>query len=339
MRRACVTGAGGFIGYHLVEFLKKKGYYVVGVDVKHPEFSRSAADKFILRDLRNRESALSAYIANGPFDEVYGLAADVGGMGHISTHDADIVHSNLMINLNMHHIFKWTKPKVFFASSACTYSELKQLDVDVPPLREEDAWPAQPDTGYGLEKLMTEKLCEYYMRDYGVPTYAARFHNVFGTHCSWRGEWNDEKQEWDGGREKAPAALCRKIAVAKLKGENEIEVWGDGLATRSFLYIDDCVEGIYALMQSDHHDPINIGSDRLISVNGLVDLIADVAGVKITKKRVPGPQGVRGRNADLTRAKNILGWEPKVSLEEGMEKTYKWVEQQVVAQWPEGRSE
>jgi len=314
--KVLVTGAGGFIGHHLVTFLKKKGYWVRGVDIKYPEFSEVDADEFEILDLRRWDNCLQA---TRGIDEVYGLAADMGGMGFISSHHAEILRNNSLINIHTLEAARINGVKrYFYTSSACVYPEYKQMDANVVPLKEEDAYPAQPQDAYGWEKLVMERLCTHYREDYGLETRIVRFHNIFGPEGTW-----------EGGREKAPAALCRKIAVAKLTGNHEIEMWGDGEQTRSFCYIDDTLEGIYRLMRSDYRFPLNLGSDRMVTINELAYIIADIAGIKITIKHIEGPMGVRGRNSDNTRLREVLGWEPQISLEEGLARTYPWIEQQV----------
>ena len=316
-----VTGAGGFIGSHLGKFLKQKGYWVRGVDIKAPAYfsEEEICNEFLLLDLRRWENCLQA---TEGMDEVYALAADMGGMGFISANHAQILHNNSLINLHTLDAAREHGVKRYlYTSSACIYPEYKQLDANVTPLKETDAYPAQPQDAYGWEKLVTERICMHYREDYKLETRIVRFHNIFG-----------ERGTWDGGREKAPAALCRKIALAKLTGDSEIEIWGDGEQTRSFCYIADCVEGIFKLMRSDWHQPINLGQDRMLTINELSDIISGIAGYKVRKKHVPGPQGVRGRNSDNTLLREVLGWEPQISLEAGLRVTYRWIEEQVAAQ-------
>lgn len=314
--KVLVTGAGGFIGHHLVTCLKQRGYWVRGVDIKYPEFAPTDADEFELLDLRRWDNCL---MATRGVDEVYALAADMGGMGFISSHHSQILHNNLLINTHTLEAARINGVKRYlFTSSACVYPEYLQQEANVTPLREEDAYPAQPQDAYGWEKLITERLCMHYREEYGLETRVVRFHNIFGPLGTW-----------EGGREKAPAALCRKVAVAKLTGNPEVEIWGDGEQTRSFCYIDDCIKGIYLLMRSDYHEPLNLGQDRMVTINQLADMIAEIAGTKIVKVHAPGPQGVRGRNSDNTRLRQVLAWEPEISLEEGLARTYAWIEEQV----------
>lgn len=316
--RVLVTGAGGFIGHHLVKYLVARGDWVRGVDIKLPEFEPSPAHEFLLLDLRD---ARNCALAVRGVERVYHLAADMGGIGYISVYHADIARNNLLINIGMLEASRQAGvERFFFASSACIYPTYRQSSADVRPLREEDAYPAQPEEGYGWEKLMTEKLCQYYFEDYGLETRIARFHNVYGPLGAF-----------DGGREKAPAALCRKVALAR--DGDEIEVWGDGKQTRSFLYIADCVEGIYRIMESDYREPLNLGSDRLVTIDELALMIAEIAGKRIRlRHNLQQPQGVRGRNSDNTRLRQVLGWEPSTPLEVGLRETYRWIEQQVRGQ-------
>jgi nucleoside-diphosphate-sugar epimerase len=315
-RKILVTGAGGFIGHHLVTALKHNGAWVRGVDLKHPEYAPPDADDFLIRDLRRWEACLEA---TAGVDEVYALAADMGGMGFISSHHAQILHNNILISTHTLEAARQNGVgRYLYTSSACIYPEYRQQTADVQPLKESDAYPAQPQDAYGWEKLVTERLCSHYAEDFGIDTRIVRFHNIFGPLGTW-----------DGGREKAPAALCRKVAAAKLTGAHEIDIWGDGEQTRSFCYIDDCVEGLQRLMESSYREPLNLGQDRLISINELADLVARAAGVSIARRHVPGPQGVRGRNSDNTRLREVLGWEPQISLEEGLARTYAWIEAEV----------
>lgn len=314
--RVLITGAGGFIGHHLVTFLRAKGYWVRGVDIKVPEYSDIDADEFEVLDLRRWDNCLQA---TRGIDEVYGLAADMGGMGFISAHHSEILHNNSLINTHTLDAARLNGVnRYFYTSSACVYPEFMQTEANVVPLKEEDAYPAMPQDAYGWEKLVMERLCTHYREDYGIQTRIVRFHNIFGPQGTW-----------EGGREKAPAALSRKVAIAKLTGNHEIEMWGDGEQTRSFCYIDDTLEGIYRLMRSDHTFPLNLGSDRMVTINELAHIVARIAGMEITIKHIDGPQGVRGRNSDNTRLREVLKWEPQLTLEEGLQHTYTWIEQQV----------
>jgi len=318
-KKALVCGAGGFIGSHLVKRLKKEGYWVRGVDLKYPEFNLTQADDFVIGDLR--EQSVVRRVVDMPFDEVYQLAADMGGAGFVFTgeNDADIMHNSALINLNMvEACYKRNVKKVFYSSSACIYPQERQVKPDSSSLKEEFAYPANPDSEYGWEKIFSERLYLNFHRNYGMDIRIARFHNIFGP----EGSWND-------GREKAPAAICRKVAMAK--DEDEIEIWGDGSQVRTFLYIDECLEGMRRLMDSDFMGPVNIGSDERISINGLVKMVADIAGKNIKIKNIPGFKalGVRGRSSDNTLIKEKLGWAPDYPLRRGMEKTYAWVEKMV----------
>lgn len=319
MKRALVCGAGGFIGSHLVKRLKAEGFWVRGVDLKYPEFSPTAADDFVIGDLRDTSFCRS--IVDGPFDEVYQLAADMGGAGYVFTgeHDADIMHNSAMINLNMlDACYKRNVRRIFYSSSACMYPAYNQMDPNNPKTAEHTAYPADPDSEYGWEKLFSERLYLAYHRNYGMEVRIGRYHNIFGPEGTWI-----------GGREKAPAALSRKVAVAKLKGIPYIEVWGDGQQTRSFLYIDECIEGTIRLMRSDFTGPVNIGSEEMVTINQLVEMIMEIAGVQLEIRHVKGPVGVRGRNSDNALIYEKLGWKPSEPLRRGMEITYRWVEEQV----------
>jgi GDP-D-mannose 3',5'-epimerase len=312
MKRAVVAGAGGFIGHHMVKFLKAEGYRVRGVDIKEPEYEATDADEFELLDLRRWDDSLQA---TRDVDEVYQLAADMGGIGYISTFHADVARNNVLINAHMLEAATQNGvPRYFYSSSACIYPMYLQKSPDVTPLKEEDAYPADPEEGYGWEKLYAEKLCEYYHEEGKIVTSVARFHNIYGPLGTY-----------DGGREKAPAAISRKVALIPDGGE--IEVWGDGQQTRSFMYVDDCVEGIHRIAQSGYAHPLNLGTDRLVTVDELVNLVADVAGKRVTKRYdLSKPQGVRGRNSDNSKLNEVLGWGPQVSLDDGLKRTYAWIE-------------
>jgi GDP-D-mannose 3', 5'-epimerase len=316
MNRILVTGAGGFIGHHLVKRLKAEGNWVRGADIKSPEYEASAADEFDVLDLRKYENCLLA--TRGGIHQVYNLAADMGGIGYITANLADISRNNILINVNMLEASRQNAiARFLFSSSACVYAQSKQKSPEVTPLVEEDAYPADPEPGYGWEKLFAEELCRYYMHDHKLATYSVRFHNVYGPLGTY-----------DGGREKAPAAISRKVALA-LSGE-AIEIWGDGEQTRSFMYVDDCVEGLLRLMASDYHQPLNLGTDQLVTINELVDMVSSVAGKKLLKRHdLSKPQGVRGRNSDNTRLNKVLGWAPSIALEVGLAITYKWIEDEL----------
>ena len=323
-KTALVCGAGGFIGSHMVKRLKKEGYWVRGVDIKEPEFSYTEADDFVIGNLTVQSIARS--VIDRTFDEVYQFAADMGGAGYIFTgdHDADVMDNSATVNLNIiRRIKDWNeehnvnKTKIFFSSSACAYPEYIQLDPENPGLKEENAYPAEPDSEYGWEKLFSERLYLAYSRNYGIPVRIARYHNIFGP----EGTWN-------GGREKAPAAICRKVAELPKEG-GSIEVWGDGLQTRSFLFVDECVEATYRLVQSDFSGPVNIGSEEMVSINELVDITAKVSGKKVEKNHIEGPLGVRGRNSNNDLIREKLGWDYSMTLEEGISKTYNWINSQL----------
>jgi len=316
-RRVLVTGAGGFIGHHLVSRLVADGNWVRGVDVKYPEYEPTRAQSFEILDLRRWSDCLQA---TREIDEVYNLAANMGGIGFIETNKAEISRDNSLINLHMLEAARVNEVSRFlFTSSACVYPGYRQNTPDVTPLAEEHAYPADAEDGYGWEKLFAERLCRHYMEDYGLETRVVRFHNIFGPLGTF-----------EGGREKSPAAFCRKIALAS--DNDSIEVWGDGKQTRSYCYIEDCVEGICRLMRSDHREPLNLGQDRLISVDELVDMVAAAAGKSIKKHYdLSKPQGVRGRNSDNRRLRSVLGWVPQTSLERGIEITYRWIRDQLEA--------
>ena len=325
-KTALVCGAGGFIGSHMVKRLKKEGYWVRGVDIKEPEFSYTEADDFVIGNLTVQSIARS--VIDRTFDEVYQFAADMGGAGYIFTgdHDADVMDNSATVNLNIiRRIKDWNeehnvnKTKIFFSSSACAYPEYIQLDPENPGLKEENAYPAEPDSEYGWEKLFSERLYLAYNRNYGIPVRIARYHNIFGP-----------KGTWNGGREKAPAAICRKVAELPKQG-GSIEVWGDGLQTRSFLFVDECVEATYRLVQSDFTGPVNIGSEEMVSINELVDIAAKVSGKKVEKNHIEGPLGVRGRNSNNDLIREKLGWDYSMTLEEGISKTYNWIDDQLSA--------
>jgi len=319
MKTALVCGAGGFIGSHLVKRLKAEGFWVRGVDLKFPEFGETVADDFLIGDLR--DPVICREVTDRRFDEVYQLAADMGGAGYIFTgeHDADVMHNSATINLNMVEACRRRNVKrVFYSSSACMYPAYNQEDPNNPNCAESSAYPAAPDSEYGWEKLFSERLYLAYGRNHGMGCRVARFHNIFGPEGTWT-----------GGKEKSPAAICRKVAEAKVGGE--IEMWGDGLQTRSFLYIDECIEGVLRLTRSPHTGPFNIGSEEMVSINQLAALVMDIAGKRLSIRHIPGPTGVRGRNSDNRLIRETLGWAPSKSLRDGMEKTYAWISEQVEA--------
>ena len=320
--RILVTGAGGFIGHHLVNRLKAEGHWVRGVDLKHPEYEASAADEFEVRDLRNWDDCLSATrdTVDGKIDEVYNLAADMGGIGYITAFHAAIARNNILINAHMLEAARQNGVQRFlFSSSACVYAQSKQKDADVVALREEDAFPADPEPGYGWEKLYAEELCRYYWQDYKFETRIVRFHNVYGPLGTY-----------DGGKEKAPAAICRKVALAE--DGDPIEIWGDGHQTRSFMYVDDCVEGLLRIMASDYRDALNLGTEEIVSIDQLTDLVSEVARKRLVKEHnLSGSQGVRGRNSDNSLLRRTLGWQPSISLRQGLALTYPWIQKELQA--------
>lgn len=314
-KRAFVCGAGGFIGSHLVKRLRSENYWVRGVDLKYPEFSPTAADEFVIGDLR--DPVVVQNVLDQPFDEVFQLAADMGGAGYIFTgeHDADVMHNSATINLNMAHRSQRVGVKrIFYSSSACMYPEYNQIDPNNPKCSEDSAYPAAPDSEYGWEKLFSERLYLAFQRNYGLDVRIARFHNIFGPEGAWR-----------DGREKAPAAICRKVAEA----DSAIEIWGDGEQTRSFLYIDECLEGVRRLMDADFTGPVNIGSEEMVTINGLAKMVMEIAGKKLEIIHTKGPLGVRGRNSDNKLIREKLGWAPSRSLRDGLVKTYGWISKQV----------
>jgi GDP-D-mannose 3', 5'-epimerase len=317
MKVALVCGAGGFIGSHLVKKLKSEGFWVKGIDLKYPEYSKSSADEFIIGDLR--DPAVCQKALDKPYDEVYQLAADMGGAGYIFSgeHDADVMHNSATINLNIgYYGIKASIKKIFYSSSACIYPEYNQMDPDNPKCSEVSAYPAAPDSEYGWEKLFSERMYLAFHRNYKLNVRIARFHNIFGPEGSW-----------NNGKEKSPAAICRKVAETDVGGA--IEIWGDGNQTRSFLYIDECLEAVRRLMNSDFIGPVNIGSEEMVTINKLAELVMSIAGKTLSIKHISGPLGVRGRNSDNALIREKLGWAPSQPLRKGLEKTYHWIEEQV----------
>jgi nucleoside-diphosphate-sugar epimerase len=317
MKKALVCGAGGFIGHHLVTRLKREGFWVRGADLKYPEFSPTDADDFIIGDLR--DPYLCRQVVDRKFNEVYQLAADMGGAGFVFTgdHDADIMHNSALINVNMlEACFRRNVTRIFYSSSACIYPEFNQQDPQNPNCVEDSAYPALPDSEYGWEKLFSERLYLAFQRNYGFDVRIARYHNIFGPLGTW-----------EGGREKAPAALCRKVAQAA--DGRDLEIWGDGEQTRSFLFIDECLEGSIRLMRSEFTGPVNIGSEEMVTINQLADMVMKISGKNLTKRHIAGPLGVRGRNSDNRLIEKVLGWKPSQPLEVGLKATYYWIEEQV----------